>query len=100
MNDDRLKTIWEGFTHAPLGGGEMEALRFVRDEAVKTGIKDQNEVDWSVVREAVVDTCDENGIGGPKSLQSAFKSCGLLVAHEPDDTANVLANGPHDHDHL
>lgn len=33
MDDARLKTIWEGFTHTPLGLGEMEALRFIRDEA-------------------------------------------------------------------
>ena len=84
MNDERLKTIWEGFTHTPLGLGEMEALRFIRDEAIKRGLMDQDGVDWGVVRDAIVDTCDEDGIGGPKSLASSFKRLGLLVSHEPE----------------
>lgn len=45
---------------------------------------EQKEVDWSVVREAIVDTCDENGIGGPKDLESAFRSNGLLVVHRTE----------------
>lgn len=43
---------------------------------------EQPEVDWAVVREAIVDTCDEDGIGGPKDLQSMFASHGLLVLHK------------------
>lgn len=33
MDDKRLEEIWKGFTHTPLGLGEMEALRWIRDEA-------------------------------------------------------------------
>lgn len=45
---------------------------------------EQREVDWSVVREAIVDTCDEEGIGGPKALESSFGHLSLLVLHRAD----------------
>lgn len=41
MDDKRLETIWKGFTHTPLGLGEMEALRFVRDESAKLPTREQ-----------------------------------------------------------
>lgn len=51
---------------------------------------DQDEVDWSVVREAIMDTCEED-VGGPKALQRSFKRLGLTVAHEPEpSTAATL----------
>jgi hypothetical protein len=42
---------------------------------------EQKEVDWSVVREAVSDACDVDGIG-PEALRSSFASNGLLVVHK------------------
>jgi hypothetical protein len=62
MDDKRLETIWNGFTHAPLGLGEMEALRFIAAEATKNAVSNQKDAD--------------------------------------KETAAILANGPHDHDHL
>lgn len=43
---------------------------------------EQEAVDWSVVGDAIHDTCDEDGIGGPKALERSFKRQGLLVIHE------------------
>lgn len=42
---------------------------------------EQSEVDWSVARDAIVDTCDETGIGGPKHLAASFASHKLLLLH-------------------
>lgn len=52
---------------------------------------EQKEVDWSVVREAVVDTCNEEGIGGPKDLEKFFGKNGLLVIHR-GSPPNALAD--------
>jgi hypothetical protein len=43
--------------------------------------QDQSEVDWSVVRDAVMDTADYDGIGGSKALQASFEGNGLVVGH-------------------
>jgi hypothetical protein len=48
---------------------------------------EQEEVDWFVVAEAVRDTCDENGLGGPKDMQAIFAKRGLLVVHKGDAPA-------------
>jgi hypothetical protein len=53
---------------------------------VQPAPRDQSAVDWSVVRDAIVDTCDEEGIGGAEALASSFKIHGLLVDHDDDPT--------------
>lgn len=45
---------------------------------------EQTAVDWSIVRDAVVDTCDIDGIGGPKALERSFGTQGLLVVHRAE----------------
>lgn len=45
---------------------------------------EQPEVDWFVVHEAVMDTADEDGVGGEKALEASFKKHGLLVLHVTD----------------
>lgn len=44
---------------------------------------EQKEVDWSVVREAVNDAADYDGLA-TGALEASFKTCGLLVVHRKD----------------
>lgn len=49
---------------------------------------EQKEVDWFVVREAIVDTCDEGGIGTGHQLEAIFAKRGLLVVHRKEQEAS------------
>lgn len=62
----------------------VEEQHQICEELMTRAEPDQKEVDWSVVREAIYDTCDEDGLGSPTALQNSFQSHGLLVAHEPE----------------
>lgn len=73
-----------GNVHRHLNHGVLLA---VSDLVAMLG--DQEEVDWSVVREAIEDTADEYGSGSPLALQVSFQAHGLLVAHEPDPSTET-----------
>lgn len=73
------------FTHSPeIEHAFKEGWRILSDFIDGP---EQKEVDWSVVRDAVVDTCDMDGIGGPKALERSFGSQGLRVVHCATPTA-------------
>lgn len=46
-------------------------------------LPNQDDVDWSVVRDAIVDGCDEEGIPGPKYLQRLFAKYGIVIVEAP-----------------
>lgn len=48
---------------------------------------EQEAVDWSIVNEAVMDTSDENGVGGVNALEASFKHHGLFVVHRAEGVA-------------
>jgi len=51
---------------------------------------DPPEVDWHIVREAIVDTIDLDGIGSAAALEQSFARAGLLVSHKEDADAKKL----------
>lgn len=70
------------------GGGHKNASGFKAKEPVHrlAGLPSLKDVDWHVVRDAIGDCFDDGYIGSDKVIAAAFKSNGLIVAHQPDSS--------------
>lgn len=61
----------------------IEEQHQICEELMNRVPPDQTEVDWSVVREAVIDASDYDGIA-TGALEASFKTSGLLVMHRDE----------------
>jgi len=81
---DYLRNVAASNVHRHLNHGVMSVIAGIVGQFI-----DQDEVDWSVVREAIEDTADEHGTGTPKQLQRSFKRMGLTVTHAPEPSTET-----------